>query len=159
MTEICASAPTVLTIATRRAVSTSPRPWAVATSRASVLYCRITFAVQNRAVDLSPAFGFVLEPSALISLNAVTHWLLPRDGGGGGRNWSPLCRMKGRTFATHGVCGAKYAPGVRRHTPGPGVSVGNDDVEPIGVTRPSPSRSAISLAAVRSPYPIPTSFF
>ena len=100
-------------------------------------------------------FGFVFAPCTLSSLNAATHSGLDSDGGGAGRNWSALFRMNGRTDATHGVCGARYG-GVNRHTPGPGASVGNDDVDAIGVWSPSPSRSAISFAAARAPYRMPT---
>src|SRR6266567_8230296 len=103
MTEICASGPTVFTIATSRAVSTTPSDLLVATSRASRLYWRITFAVQNRATDVSEVFGFVFEPCSLISLKAATHSALESDGGGPGRNWSPLSRMNGLTAPTHGV--------------------------------------------------------
>src|SRR5947209_18224485 len=35
--------------------------------------------------------------------------------------------MKGRTLPTHGVCGGADADEVRRHTPGPGGRVGNED--------------------------------
>src|SRR5207248_11765041 len=70
--------------------------------------------------------------------------------GGPGRNCAPLPRMKGWTFATHGVCGVRYAGGVSRHTPGPGVRVGKVDVEPIGVIRPSPVWARVTwLAATR----------
>ena len=47
--------------------------------------------------------------------------------------------MNGRTFPTHGVCGGANG-GVIRHTPGAGGNVGNDDVVPIGIIRPSPVR-------------------
>src|SRR5215471_8041256 len=151
MHEICASAPSVFTIANSRAEAARSMLLAVATSRASSLYIRMTLAVQNFAVDVSVVFGFVLEPCALISLNASTHSWLESDGGGGGRNWSALFRMNGRTFATQGVCGGRYAGGVNRHTPGPGARVGKNDVEAIGVCSPSPSRSAISFAAASAP--------
>ena len=39
-------------------------------------------------------------------------------------------------FAIHGVCGAAKG-GVSRHTPGPGGSVGKDELTPTGVMRPS----------------------
>src|SRR5690349_1105632 len=150
MHEICASAPTVFTIDTSRAVSTVSRLLAVATSRARRLYCRITFAVQNLAVLVSAVFGFAFEPCTSSSSTASTHCWLCSDGGAGGKNCAALSRMNGRTFATHGVCGARYG-GVSRQTPGPGESVGNDEVDAIGVCSPSPSRSAISLAAANAP--------
>ena len=110
----------------------------------------MTFAVQNLAVVVSVVFGFMLEPCTLTSLKAATHCGLDSDGGAGGWNWSARCRMNVLTDPTHGVCGAWYG-GVRRQTPGLGGSVGNDDVEPIGVTRPSPMRAAITRLAATDP--------
>src|SRR5690349_4912435 len=127
-------------------------------SRASRLYWRMTFAVQNCAVFFSAASGFVLDPCILSSLNAATHWSLESDGGGGGRNCPLTFLTNGLTDPTHGVCGIAYALGVSRHTPGLGTRVGNDDVEVIGVTSPSPVRSAISFAAAAAPSLIPRSF-
>src|SRR3954454_8145394 len=97
MTAICASAPTMFTIAISLAVCARFEPCAGARSRASPLYCRITFAVQNFAVPVCVVLGFVLDPSCLISVNAFTHVLLESDGGGGGRNWSADVRRNGRT--------------------------------------------------------------
>ena len=94
-------------------------------------------------------------PSDLTSLNASTHCWLCSDGGGGGRNWSALSSTNGRMFAIHGVCGAAYAGGVSRQTPGPGASVGNGEVEPIGVCRPSSARSRRTLAAASRAVPDP----
>ena len=71
--------------------------------------------------------------------------------GGPGRNWAPLLRTKGCTFAAHGVCGARNAGGVNRHTPGPGASVGKVDVVPIGVIRPSPVRARMTWLAATKP--------
>src|SRR4051812_11560704 len=124
MQEICASAPTVFTIARSRAVSARLEPLATATSRASRLYWRVTFAVQNLAVPVSVVFGLAFDPCDLISSNALTQVVLVSDGGGVGRNCAADRRMNGRTCATHGVWGAAYAGGVRRQTPGPGVRVG-----------------------------------
>ena len=115
-------------------------------------------AVQNLAVDVSTVFGFVLEPCTLISLKAATHNGLDSDGGGGGRNWSGRCRMNGVTDPTHGVCGAWNAGGVRRQTPGPGVSVENGEVEAIGVTSPSPVRPRITPRAATDPKNVPRYF-
>src|SRR5947209_6996844 len=141
-----ASAAMSLTIAARRAVWTRSRPLASVTSRTTRLYCRGTFADQNLATAVSSAVRAVLValPKVFSSLNAVTQSELESDGGGPGRNWAPLLRTKGCTFATHGVCGARYAGGVKRHTPGPGAIVGKVDVEASGVTRPSPVRARMT---------------
>ena len=57
--------------------------------------------------------------------------------------------MNGRTFPTHGVCAGANG-GVRRHTPGPALSVGKLDVIAIGIVRPSTLRAWITwLAATR----------
>src|SRR6266699_446468 len=63
--------------------------------------------------------------------------------------------MKGRTLPTHGVCGGANADGVRRHTPGPGGSVGNEEVTPIGVRRSSPVRRLIMFVAAAKPTACP----
>ena len=62
--------------------------------------------------------------------------------------------MNGRTFPTHGVCGDANG-GVSRHTPGAGGNVGNDDVVPIGVIRPSPVRKAMMFVAAVWPTSVP----
>src|SRR4029078_10182843 len=118
-------------------------------SRTRRVSWRTTWAVQNFAVAVCAAVRCVLEswPTALISLNPATHSALPRAGGGGGRKRAALGRRDGSIVPAHGVCGARYAGGVRRHTPGPGVLVGNDDVDPIGVRRPSPVRRAMMFVA------------
>src|SRR5437879_4888675 len=110
------------------------KPW-MSTSIASVPRKSLSICASAPVNDPSVA-GLVLTPCALISLNAVTHSWLESDGGGAGRNRFGLSRMNGLTEATHGVCGARYAGGVRRHTPGPGARVGNADVDAIGVTSP-----------------------
>ena len=57
--------------------------------------------------------------------------------------------MNGCTRAAHGICAGANG-GVRRHTPGPGLSVGKLDVIPIGISRPSTLRARITwLAATR----------
>src|SRR5262245_1752995 len=127
-------------------------------SRTSRLYWRMTLAVQNRAdfVCAGVRVVLVVEPTALISSNCWTQAALSSDGGGGGRNRSALGTTNVRTSPTHGVCGAAYAGGVSRHTPGPGVRVGNVVVTPIGVRRPSPARMARSWVADACPTPIPS---
>src|SRR5436305_15298057 len=140
LTEKPASAGRSLNIGASRAVWTRSSPRASVTSRTTRLYCRGTFADQNLAMFVSSAVRAVLvaPPYVFSSLNAVTQSELDSDGGGPGRNWAPLLRTKGCTFATHGVCDARYAGGVKRHTPGPGAIVGKVDVDASGVTRPSP---------------------
>src|SRR5437588_11370561 len=141
-----ASAATTFTIAASRALCAKSSPRASMTSRAMRLYCRGTFADQNLAIAVSSAVRAVLValPYVFSSLNAVTQSELESDGGGPGRNWAPLLRTKGCTFATHGVCAARYAGGVKRHTPGPGAIVAKVDVEASGVTRPSPVRARMT---------------
>src|SRR5262249_54198243 len=92
-------------------------------------YWRTTFAVQKIATAVWSGVRVALSaaPSDLISLNASTHCWLCSDGGGGGRNWSALSSPNGRIVAIHGVCGAAYAGGVRRPTPGPATSGGNGE--------------------------------
>src|SRR5690242_17598672 len=134
-----------LTIATKRALATVSRPWASTIPRATALYWRTTFAVQNFAVAVWSAVRTVLVelPYALTSLNASTHAWLDSDGGGGGRNCLALFRMKVCTFAIHGVCAGANG-GVSRYTPGAGASIVNVDVVAIGVIRPSSVRSLIT---------------
>src|SRR5258708_38503389 len=133
MTGICASAPIRFTIAARRDVSRRLRWRAEARSRTSRLYCRITLAVQNLAIAVCSAVRRVLteEPYSWMSPNARIQVELVSAGGESGRNRSASVRMNGLTSPTQGVCGAAYAGGVRRQTPGPGVRVGKDDVTPI----------------------------
>ena len=116
--------------------------------RARPLYWRTTFAVQKSAIAVCSGVRVVLvaAPSDLTSLNAATHCGLDSDGGGAGWNWPARLSRNGRTLAIHGVCGAAYALGVSRQTPGPGGSVGNGEVEAIGVCSPSPARSRSSLS-------------
>ena len=63
--------------------------------------------------------------------------------------------MNGRTFAIHGVCGAAYAPASAATRPVPGGSVGNGEVEPIGVCSPSPARSRRHLVGREAAVPDP----
>src|SRR5437868_657217 len=146
-------------MAARRAVWTRLNPFASVMSRATRLYCRMTFADQDLAMFVSSAARMVLvaPPQVFTSLYAVTQSELDSAGGGPGRNWEPLVRMKGRTFAAHGVCGAANGD-VRRYTPGPGVSVGNVNVEAIGVCRPSPVRARMTWLAATQPILWPASF-
>ena len=122
-------------------------------SRAARLYWRITFAVQKRATAVWADVRVVLfaAPTDLIWLNASDHSVLESGGGGGGRNWSCLCRTNGRTFATHGVWGARKAGGVNRHTPGPAGSVVNVEVEVSVVARLSVLRMATIWSDASSP--------
>src|SRR5438270_3374367 len=142
ITEMPASAATTFTIAASRALCARSSPRASVTSRSRRLYWRTTFADQNLAIAVSSAVRAVLValPYVLSSLNAVAQSELDSDGGEPGRNWAASLRTNGWTFAAHGVCGAAYADGVSRQTPGPGVRVGKVAVDPIGVTRPSPVR-------------------
>src|SRR3954454_8966484 len=123
---IIASAATSLVIASRRLVCGTSRRILVAMPRASRLYWRTTFAVQKSAIAVWSAVRVVLAaaPSDLTSSNAAAHRGLDSDGGGAGWNWSRRSSRNGRTLAIHGVCGAAYALGVSRQTPGPGGSVG-----------------------------------
>src|SRR3954470_23546906 len=154
---IMASAATSLVIASRRLVRGTSSRICVATLRARPLYWRTTFAVQKSAIAVWLVVRVVLAaaPSDFTSLNAATHRGLDSDGGGAGWNWPARLSRKGRTFAIHGVCGTAYALGVKRQTPGPGGSVGNGDVEAIGVCRPSPARSRSTLLAESAPCTIP----
>src|SRR3954463_11181851 len=157
---IIASAPTSLVIASSRMVCGTSRLMRVAMLRARPLYWRTTFAVQNIAIAVWSAVRVVRAsaPTDLISLNAATHCGLDSDGGGAGWNWPGRLSRDGRTFAIHGVCGAAYALGVNRQTPGPGAGVGNVDVEAIGVWRPSPARSRSTSVAASPPCAIPLRF-
>src|SRR6266540_1262024 len=156
MTDIPMSAPTTLIIAMSRAALSRLGP-APVRSRATRLYWRTTFADQNFAIVVCSSLRTLLfaAPYALIWLNASTHSPLWSDGGGSGRNWSTLCRMKGRTFPTHGTSGAANG-GVRRQTPGPGGSVGKGVLTAIGVIRPSPLRRAMMSFAAWSPTACPS---
>src|SRR6266511_1223180 len=141
MTDIPMSAPTTLIIAMSRAALSRLGP-APVRSRATRLYWRTTFADQNFAIVVSSSLRTLLfaAPYALIWLNASTHSSLWSDGGGSGRNWSTLCRMKGRTFPTHG----------------PGGSVGKGVLTAIGVIRPSSLRRAMMSFAACSPTACPS---
>src|SRR4249919_44008 len=100
----------------------------------------------------------VFWPSDLTSLYSATHSGLFNAGGGGGMNRSAVGTTNGWTCPTHGVCGAANAVGVRRHTPGSGVFVGNTEVVPIGVWRPSPVRRDMICCAAAWPTDSPSVF-
>src|SRR5690349_18366498 len=100
----------------------------------------------------------VADPTSLISAKAVAQAVLERAGGGGGTNWFALRSTYVFIEATHGVCGGRYAGGVRRHRPAAGGSTGNVDVDAIGVVRPSPARRAMMYCAARRPTAIPLVF-
>src|SRR5437588_4003909 len=159
ITEICASAATTSIIAKNRAASATSSDLAVAISRPTRLYCRITLADQNRATAVWSADRAVLvaSPIDLVSLKESTQVLLVSAGGGGGMSRSTLSRMNGLTFATHGVCGGANG-GVSLHTPGPAGSGGNVDVVAIGVVTPAPLLSRINWFAATQPIRIPASF-
>src|SRR5205085_10377038 len=77
--------------------------------------------------------------------------------GGPGRTPSVFPRRNGFALPTHGVCGAANG-GVKRHTPGPAGSVGNVDVEAIGVWSPSPFLVRMIWSAATQPILMPASF-
>src|SRR5512132_3186927 len=93
--------------ASRRALSVTSRPGAVATERATGQYTTGAVASQNWAIAVCSGVRWLLSfpPSALISLKSRFHTSLVRAGGGPGRNSSPLVITHGRRLPQWGTAG------------------------------------------------------
>ena len=130
-------------------VSSRPRPRASTTSRHAWLYWRITFAepeLRDR--------GLLVRPRAAgrgaVGLDLV-EGLDPRRGSEARRRVSKelVDALQDKSANVPDPRRLRRGEWRRqdRHTPGPGGSVGKDDVIPIGVIRPSPIRRAIERSS------------